>query len=454
LTIKSGPGLKLVGANLQTPTPNAVVFHRDSNADVVSGVEMSWKPADNLHALSHLLPAVWDDYGPGTVDAIEDAVGSYLAFTWQDSTTRVQLRLAFDERGPVLVARDTQPADKLPARLATAQKRDEQERQARLAAGKPNIRLPRSPGVVNDFSLEDLHLGQTRAAALAALPGSASSKWYRRADVPGGVSVVVMTTPPSTATVWVRQVMLRFDRSDRVREIRLRYEFGPAVPQKGESLLEQLQADPAGVGETIPARWAGLWDDLPEPGPTLSRRWRDDRTVQLYSEDTGGAEVVWLDRSGNAANLEAAPWRFVSGGVKGARLGDSRQAVRTALTAPAAKSGEADVHRLPASSPYEMVLVWYEGEKVSRLMAVHRDRPGRNEMDIQSALSQSWGRDLDSLGFIRRKLGRSGAILGAYFWNDDQVRVQTSVQASEQGQRVMTEWRHWPVAAGRKTVRR
>src|SRR5262249_10957911 len=150
---------------------------------------------------------------------------------------------------------------------------------------------------------------------------------YRRANVPDGVSLVVMNTPPNSATSWLRQVLLRFDRSDRLSEIRLRYQFGPAVPRKGESLLDVLNSGKAGAGEAMPARWDGLGAALPRAGRTASSRWRDDYTVRIYSEDAEGAEMVLLDRPAGSTVLEPKPWRFVSRGVKGASVGDTKQAV-------------------------------------------------------------------------------------------------------------------------------
>ena len=82
--------------------------------------------------------------------------------------------------------------------------------------------------------------------------------------------------------------MLRFDKNDRVSEIRLRYQLGPAVAKKGESLLDGLNDAKAGAPESVPARWAGLWSDLPRAGKTTSYRWRDDATVRIYSEDAEG----------------------------------------------------------------------------------------------------------------------------------------------------------------------
>lgn len=440
--------LARIAAALETPVPNAFVFHRPQALDVVNGLEMSWKPDENNHALSRLLPSLWDDYGVGTVGAVEDAAGAYLAFRWSDADTDVQLRLAFDERGPVLVVRDVQDATKQPGRLVQAQQRDEQERQARLLAGKPELRLARSPAEVPGLTLEELQLGQPRAQAIAALP---SGPGYRTAEVPEGVSVMLTGPVAATAPFNLRQVLVRFDTQERVREVRLRYQAGAAKAKKGESPLEQLSDGRAGAPVAIPARWAGLWNDVPEAGAAKSYRWADDRTIRVLNQDAEGCEVILTDRPGDNPSLELAPWQFLSRGLKGAGLGATKQEVRAALKPAVMSSNGADVHRMPATSPYEMVLVWYQDGKVMRLLAVHRDRPRNDATAAAEALAKAWGRDLDGLGYVRRKETARDTMLGTYFWNDDRVRVQSAVQGGEQGTRMTTEYRYWPIVVGKTT---
>ena len=47
----------------------------------------------------------------------------------------------------------------------------------------------------------------------------------------------------------------------------------------------------------------------------------------------------------------------------------------------------------------------------------------------------------------RAQLPASGSQLGAYFWNDDRIRVKTWAEATDKGPRLMTEWRYWPIVA-------
>ena len=157
--------------------------------------------------------------------------------------------------------------------------------------------------------------------------------------------------------------------------------------------------------------------------------------------------MVWTDRGKDDAGLP--PLAFVKSGVAGCKLGDTQEAVRALLKAPVSTSRGADVHRQPASSPYEMALVWYENGKVSRIVAVHRVRPGEEDRDVAPALRKVWGSNIDELGEIRREGGQHGQISGSYYWHDDCTRVETFVQTTDQGARLMTDIRAWSAKDGK-----
>jgi hypothetical protein len=257
---------------------------------------------------------------------------------------------------------------------------------------------------------------------------------------------VILSNPLKGSLRWARQILLRYER-DRLAEVRLRYHEGLAPARKSDTLLVQLSAGGAGAPETVSASWTGLWTGLPRPGRVVEMRWQDDLTIRTYQRDASGSEVVLTDRAPADAGKPLGPLAYIDAGVDGCRLGDTKAQVKTALKGPAASSGGADVHGQPADSPYEMLLVWYAGGKVSRILAVHRTRPKTQERDIVAALSQAWGRNVAGLGAIRRHEGERGHVLGSYFWHDDRTRVETFVQNDDQGARLMTEWRAWGPAA-------
>jgi hypothetical protein len=436
---------------LDLPAPAAAGLEREKGHDVLRHLTLTW-PADLNHvSAERLLPPLWSDFGPGKLEGVDDSTGGYLTFTWEDGTTRLRLRLPFDEKPPELVAEDRRGSDKLEERLEAAVRRDREERKARLAAGKPITRLPRGFEILNErVSLERLRLGQPRAEAEAALPRGTA---VRRRPIPGGGSLLFRTNPPPTATYWARQLIVRFEE-DRVAEIRVLYQEGPGIPErKAPTLPETLQKDGAGKPESVPAEWAGLWADLVKKPKAVKSRWQDDRTVRTFQRDAGGAEVVLLDRPADRPQgVELPPLEVCPCGVERCSLGDSRDAVHSAWRT--VESGGADVFRLPASSPYEFAMAWYEAGKVSRIVAGHRHRPGADPKEVAAALQKAWRRDFDRLGFVCRQEGAQGAVLGRYGWHDDRTRVQTWVQDTESGPRTFTEWRRWPVTPDKPVASR
>ncbi len=455
LSIKTPAVMQKMAQVLQTPTPMLVLLMREKNADLIQLFEMAWPVAGNPHALDKLLPSLWDDYGPARIEDIEDPTGSYLAFTWESKETRVRLRLAYDEAGPVLSARDLQPADKLAARAELARQLEQQERLARLKDSKSEEWLARSPGRVNDLNLAALKLGISKSEVEKVLPKGAS---YRRKDLPDGVSLTILTNADKLMPYWARQLLVRY-QDNKVVEIRVRYQNGPTKAKKGSGdPLLQTFVEASGAPEPITPTWANLWSDLPGAAKPKMFRWRDDRTLRTFQSDEGGKEVILRDRPPEMTTLEIPPWAFVSTGLSRVKLGDERAAVEAFFKSPVTTSNDGgEVYRTPESSPYEMLIIWYQNDRVVRLRAVHREPCGKTPKEVIKTLNEAWGRDTDNLGYVCRQQGERGLLLGAYWWHDDLVRVQTSVQSTDQGPRLMTEWLYFattlePVSAKQRDV--
>src|SRR5262249_14778717 len=135
-------------------------------------------------------------------------------------------------------------------------------------------------------------------------------------------------------------------------------------------------------------------------------------------------------------------------GVGGCTLGQDKAAVLKAWKAEQAQptADGAIVLAPPASSLYDAVLVWFENDKVSRVLARHRAAVTARGSDFSAALQEVWSRDIDRLGWLRRQESAESSAGQGYGWNDDRTRVRTFVQDSDQGPRLLTEWREWPVA--------
>ncbi|MFM7149531.1 MAG: hypothetical protein ACKO23_06780, partial [Gemmataceae bacterium] len=360
LTIRSPEILREMGDVLKTSLPEFVLLQRDPQLPLLSGLEMAWSAPETIHVLDRLLPSLWDDFGPGQLEEINEQTGSYLAFSWKDANTLAQLRLAFDERGPVFSLRDMQPSSRLPQRVARAQIKEESQRLERLNSAKYVEFLERSPGLIHEGEVGSLSLGMLRKAAMGKFP---AGKRYLLSDVPGGVSLMILADEKISNEPRPRQVLVRF-QDDRIQEIRIRFEPSPRRDPKRSELLRVLSEGKAGEPERIqPGMWEGFWRDLPNSGRMSSYRWSDDRTERLLTEGPTVSEVVWRDRPTQPGQAVPGPWSFLPTGISGCRLGDTRELVEEKWNEPAARSRDAEVYRLPSSNPYEMALVWYENER-------------------------------------------------------------------------------------------
>jgi hypothetical protein len=436
VTLSKKATLAKLVKSVGTPAPEAALLERDKGGNVLASVRLSWPPDLFLEAPTRLLPALWAVLGPGQINGVEASNGDgAITFTWEDGTTHCQFRLPFDEKSPVLNIDDQQGAARLAEREDAARKRDRSDRAARLSAGAPIRRLPRDVP-----ALDGVELGQARAEAEAQLPRS-SAVVLRRA-LADGWGLVYLDDAPHGATYWRREVFVRF-ANQRVAELRVRYEDG-LREGKGPTLLQAIERASQGKPDEIDADWPGLWADVGAgKGKVVKYRWQDDLTTLTYQRDAGLVELVLRDRPVGRA-LGLAKLESVKPGVGPVKLGDKQKDVRAAWRTRPTKASGADVYRL-RGGPYEYVMIWYKNGRVSRLVAAHKAVPGPTAADATAALQKAWTDSLNNVGFVRRQIGRQGAVLERYFWHDDRTRVQALVQSTPDGPRVFSEWRRWPV---------
>ncbi len=421
------------------------VLVREAKADLLAKLTLRWPADQNTNALSQLAPLLWAAYGPARLESVEEASGGLFVLTWQNETTRLSLHLPFSDKTPELIAEDTQGAAALKTRVEAAAEFDRRERQERLAAGKPRERLTRAVGLPS-HGIDNLSLGMTREQVRTALPDARSLRIQPLSD---GVNILFLNEPPAGATYWPRQLFVRFGDDNGVAEIRVRYQEGPKPSgPKTPGLLDTLKAKANSVPETLPAPWAGLWTDLPARKPPVFYRWLDDATCLTYQRDWGGSEVVLRDcPSGQPQGVALPPLLFCGRGVVGCVLGDSQTEVhkRWRIGNPLLASNGDEVLRMPADSPYDVLLVRFENGKVSKLIARLREPKTLKASEVGAELQRAWGADLDHLGFVRRQDDALGQVLQAYSYHDDRTRVRLFAQETGEGIRLFTEWREWPI---------
>src|SRR5262249_24124806 len=148
---------------------------------------------------------------------------AHVRLVWQDGKTRYALRLPYDNGQPELVASDSRGPAGLAARDEAAVALDHSQRKARLAAGKAERRLPRSP------QLDVVGLGMTRAKVQAVVP---RGQMVRPVPLADGVRLMFFTPNNPNATHAAREMFLRFGADGTVAEIRVRYQIGPRPADK------------------------------------------------------------------------------------------------------------------------------------------------------------------------------------------------------------------------------
>jgi hypothetical protein len=430
-------------------SPAVAEVVRERNHDLVASLSLEWAGDVSQDALRRLGVPLWSAFGQGRFEAGEEQQGGCFRLTWEGQNTQLELRLPYDEKPPRLVVQDTRGAKDLDARAEAARKRDLDDRQERLAAGKPLAQLQRglqlNHATTNGLQADGLQLGMTRQQALATLPGS---QMLRKTSLKDGLSLLFLADPAPTAPYWARQMFLRFDAKDRLAEIRIRYQEGPAkAAGKFGAVFEGLR-NLGGMPEEIAAPWIGLWRDLPGAKKPAMYRWRDDATVLTLQRDEGGAEVILRDcPPGMPFGVELPPLQFCDRGVELCALGDAREKVleKHHVSNPPTTTNGAEIFAQPATSPYDLLLVWYEKGKVARIIARHRPKGSIAANDVFPAIQAAWVRNLDRLGYARRTEAARGQVQGSYGWHDDVTRVRIFAQDTEQGTQLFTEFRNWPV---------
>ncbi|HEX5269708.1 MAG TPA: hypothetical protein VFW33_04430, partial [Gemmataceae bacterium] len=381
--------------------------------------------------------ALWAAGGPAKVGGQEDENGGALVLSWDDGRTRVTLHWPFATGEPLtLEAADVGGAD--PARRAAdAAACDRRERQARLAAGTPPTRLARS------LDYDGVRLGAGRAQALAALPRGEN---YVRQTVADGVLVTLAGEAPKGAPHVARQSFVRFDAAGKVTELRTRYGEGSAGGSWIAGVVNGLKRRNGAPAES-PGTWAAVWADLPSRKPAATAyRWQDDLTVLTCQRDAWGVEVTLRDASGDDPAAAPAPPELLPRGPAGElALGAGRDEVTRAAGGKPQVLADGALLLAPRNpGPYDALLVYLDGDRVSRIVARHTQAapPRARSEQLTKLLTEAWGRDARALGWPARQDFTEGQGLQGLGWHDGHTRVRLFWQEAESGPpRLYAEWK-------------
>lgn len=423
---QSGPSIavkdvKSLGAlpKLAPQSPKDAVLERDASHDLLNVLRLTYPP-DPKQALANIAAPLWQRQGPAQVQ-----VDRHVTLVWNDGATRFTLTLPNDKERPlVLEATDSSGLDAA-KRLAAARARDKADRQMRLANNQPLSRLPRT--------LETLTLGMQRADVERILPGGKNAL---RRDIPNGLMASYAGQPTGPGDAVLRTLFARFDDAGQLAEVRVRYADHPS--NRPGTLRKRLDALLAahGPGEASPLN-AAVAIDLPARKGNVggTHVWRDDVTRLTCTLEAGSLEMAL--RQCPAAHPDGAPlpdFTYLSRGAEEIVLGMPRSEV----VARGATPHEGALLLKPkADSPFDSVLVWFENELVSRVVASYRETGGQS---AAKQLPVNWGRELRTVGWPWRQ-DYADNQPQSWTTSDDRTRYRLFWQEDNLGTHVLAEWR-------------
>jgi hypothetical protein len=398
--------------------PKQAQLEADATGDLLKQLQFSFA-SDNQTTLAAVAGPLWKALGPGKV---EQQAGFEL--TWDDGRTRYQLGFPnVSEKSITLAVADSAGQDAA-KRLAAAQARDLADRQARLKKNQPLTKLPRN--------LENFALRAPRATVERMIPASAV-----RRDVPQGVMAVFMAQP-AAGDVAVRDLFARFNKQDQLVELRIRYFDVPGKTGGFTRKLEGLKAS-HGQGEALKDD-ASAFADLPtRPYPFVHLRWQDDLTCLTAQSDGGALELTLRDcPPTHAEGTPLPPFTFLARGPQGIDLGTARSEV---LKQGAVPAGDALLVELK-KGPYDSLLVWFDGEQASRIVARTR-RDSAVAPQPAKVLPETWARDVKAIGWPWRQdfIGKTPQSWTTF---DERTRYRLFWQEDNNGTHLLVEWKDLP----------
>lgn len=414
------PTLESVVQPLSARPLGRVRLDRESNADLVKQASFEFPEApDRRTTFGQVAAAAWKAFGPASFAFPANTRGE-IDLVWNDAATKLVLRFPSAKKQDVLLEATSLEKDAAVRRNA-AQARDDADRQARIAGGKPLNRIGRE--------IEGIRLGMTKEEFAAALPRSPSTHVR---EIPGGVAVSFVGRPKVASDASARQWFARFDGEGRAVEVRVRWE-GAGASKKIDALKTKL-----GAPETSPADNA-VWNDLPNGRPETRHVWHDDLTL-LTAIQGSSVEVALRDcPAKHPQGTPLPPLAYLPRGVGPVHVG---MTLAEALKLGASKADDAYLVTNPDDSVYDAVLVWFANDKAIRVVARHRldgkEIPGPEQ--ASHALLAAWSRDAALLGWPWRQ-DSQGPHAQSWSAIDETLRVRVFWQEEDGGLRLFGEWK-------------
>jgi hypothetical protein len=440
LTLSDSKALARIIHPISQPKPDQATFRKAPGHDLLAGISVRYPlGAEGAPPLHQILATLWQNAGVAEVHERYDDDNMYLAFEWHDPQTRYALRLPFTSPAPIIFeATDARQPAEDGERQAAAAAFDRKERAERFRSGKLFTHLGRS--------LERFELGMPRAQAEQLIP---AGKSVVRHDIPGGFAITLFRRPGESEAYVLRRISVRFGKGDKVAELRCRYGDGdPSVANSDWSteILNPLKKQ-AGAPLGLAPSWSKFFADSPAQKPDpVCLSWQDDTTALTYQRDAGGVEVILRDCPvDDEDGAPLPPLEYLPQGSGECLLGASRAELlhKWNIEKPVVVGDGALVLTPAEPRAYDALLVWFENDRVSHIVARHE--PGNtkptNPTEWGEAVTLAWRRELGLLGWpCRFDLLKSGA-LQSLAWRDERTRIRIFWQESDDGAiRLYTEW--------------
>jgi hypothetical protein len=245
-----------------------------------------------------------------------------------------------------------------------------------------------------------------------------------------------------------RQVSVGFDSGNRVAAVRVRYQAAAGAQGKPgwkQELRNQLEKK---AGLPVKSAQSPVWADLARRAETASRLlWQDDVSALTAWEDGATIDVTLQRRTADTGEpAHSAVLEYLPQGPVGCLLGTNRHDLlqKWHVGKPILTDDGALVLQPEQSGAYDALLVWFDHDVVSRVVARHvfaKDAAADAAQAAQALLAH-WQQEAGHLGWPSRQDTARTRDLQCIGWHDGRTRIRSFWQAGDKGEyQVFTEWR-------------
>lgn len=424
LAVTDPQALKRLSAPLGTLPVQLARLLPHAQFDIVEdfSLQLAW-PERRPAVLADVALPLWEQLGRSEKVTL---AGKELLLMWGDDRTKCLLMVPETRQQPPHLHVIDHPSIPAQERAAAVRAWDLQERQEHMTAGKGLTFLPRQ--------LENIALGQPQAAAQQQLPRGGH---FLHRKLPRGVAV--FSSAGVTAEPYqLRELIGRWDESGNIAEVRALYTTAQADQGGVQVLVTELQKQ-YGIPSQAKQFTASDQSEI------IWQRWQDDAASVTMQVEAGSVAVILRDRP--VSQPEGAPLPplelLTRGPEARCQLGMSKADLfrQWQIQTPQLVDGAVQLP-LRQDSLHDMLLVWLDNDRVSRIVARHKQTGAALTDPVKAgqAVLSAWGQAMRSFGWPRRQHFQ-GPALHSCGNADDVTEVQIFWQPQSGQPRLFTEWK-------------